>query len=70
MFKVALWLSLALAPPAFARGGHSSSSTQQHNSYSSPKTVHVRSYEKKDGTRVDSYNRRPPGQKQADEGRR
>ena len=69
MLKVVLWLSLALAPAAFARGGHSSSGTQ-HSSYSSPKTVHVRSYEKKDGTRVDSYNRRPPGQKQADEGRR
>lgn len=55
-FLSSLLLSLCLlAPGAFAAGSHSSSS---HSS--SGKTVHVRSYTKKDGTHVKAYKRRPP----------
>lgn len=49
---------------AFAKGGHSSHSSgpRSHTSRSSSgKTVHVRSYTRKNGTHVKAYNRRPPG---------
>jgi hypothetical protein len=51
---------------AFAKGGHRSHSTgprshSARSSSSSGKTVHVRSYTRKNGTHVKAYNRRPPG---------
>jgi hypothetical protein len=49
---------------AFANGGHRSHSTgtRSHKTRSSSlKTVHVRSYTRKNGTHVKAYNRRPPG---------
>jgi hypothetical protein len=45
-------------------GSHSRSTKSQNTS---AKTVHVRSYKKKNGTVVRSYNRRPPKSKQTDE---
>jgi hypothetical protein len=55
--------------PAFAQRGHSSSHSSSTHSRSSgktnssSKTVHVRSYTRKDGTVVRAYDRRPPGTK-------
>jgi hypothetical protein len=45
--------------PAFAQRSHSST----HSKDSADKTVHVRSYTKKNGTVVKSYKRRPAGSK-------
>lgn len=59
-------LYLALCGSAFAqRKADSSSHSSTHSSSknSTAKTVHVRSYTKKDGTVVRSHNRRPPGSK-------
>jgi len=61
-------LYLALCGSAFAqRQGSSSSHSSTHSSRksSAAKTVHVRSYTKKDGTVVKSYDRRPPGSKES-----
>src|SRR6267143_1651229 len=59
---------LVLSGSAFAqRKGGSSSHSKTHSSSSkssAAKTVHVRSYTKKDGTVVRSYDRRPPGSKE------
>ncbi len=61
-----LAITVMLSPaPAQARShgsSHSHSSSHSHRSSSSsgrPKTERVRSYNKKDGTHVDTYNRAP-----------
>lgn len=59
-----LLLLSALAMPSFAskgRGNHRSSNHHSRRaSDSRAKTVHVRSYTRKDGTRVRAYDRRAP----------
>ena len=64
-----LLLAIALLAPSlsFAGRGHgsykSSSTRSSHTKTYVPKsekTVHVKSYTRKDGTHVDAYNRRPP----------
>jgi len=60
-------LYLALCGSAFGqhKGGSSThSGTHSSSKNSAAKTVHVRSYTKKDGTVVRSHNRRPPGSKE------
>ena len=57
-------LSSGFATQPKGSGSHSRSTKSEN---SSSKTVHVRSYKKKDGTVVRSYNRRPPKSKQTDE---
>jgi len=65
LLLVSLYLALCGSASAQRRGGSSShSKTHSSSSKSSAaKTVHVRSYTKKDGTVVKSYDRRPPGSK-------
>jgi len=60
------YLALCGSASAQRRGGSSShSKTHSSSSKSSAaKTVHVRSYTKKDGTVVKSYDRRPAGSKE------
>ncbi len=67
LLLVSLYLALCGSASAQRRGGSSShSKTHSSSSKSSAaKTVHVRSYTKKDGTVVRSYKRRPPGSKEA-----
>jgi len=57
-----LALLLCLASPAAARTGSHSHSHRSGKAISG-KTVHVRSYTKKNGTRVHAPNRRPPHSK-------
>ncbi len=59
-------LYLALCGSAFAQH-KSGSSSHAHSSSknSADKTVHVRTYTKKNGTVVKSYDRRPPGSKES-----
>ena len=55
-----------LVPSAFASSpSHSSGSSSSHSAKttSSPKSVHVRSYTRKDGTVVQGYDRSAPGTK-------
>jgi hypothetical protein len=63
---LALLLSLSLTSPVAAKTGsshHSYSTKSKKSKSTSGKTVHVRSYTKKNGTHVKAYNRRPPNTK-------
>jgi hypothetical protein len=60
---ILLALLLCLASPVQARtSGHSHSHSRTSTSRAG-KSVHVRSYTKKNGTHVRAYNRRPPNSK-------
>jgi hypothetical protein len=65
MRKIIAVLLLFCCSFAVAKGSHGSRSSgpRSHSSRttSSNKTVHVRSYTRKNGTHVKAYNRRPPG---------
>ena len=63
-----LVLCLTFALPSALGGQNKSSGSRKHSTSSATsngKTVHVRSYKKKNGTVVKSYNRRPPKPKGA-----
>ena len=53
-----------LTPTTFARGTHASthkaSQKRSHKKNNRPKTVHVRSYKRKDGTVVRAHDRSAP----------
>ena len=53
-----------LAPTTFARGTHASthrtSQKRSHKRNNKPKTVHVRTYKRKDGTVVRAHDRSAP----------
>jgi len=49
-----------MATTAYASPRANSSSSKSHKKNDRPKDVHVRSYKKKDGTVVKSYNRSSP----------
>lgn len=53
-----LFTGMSIGQRGHSRGRSSSHVSSRSNS--SAKTVHVRSYTKKNGTHVSSYNRRPP----------
>jgi hypothetical protein len=62
-----LVLCVTFAVPSALVAQNKSSGSRKHSTSSETtgKTVHVRSYKKKNGTVVKSYNRRPPNSKGA-----